>query len=142
MTIPPSEPIEECEYYSLSEGIHELVFHSATESSIAQCFKHLYFIFEQASLKQPLLLLSDIRESGVLPTNELWRQSRRLLAQFPHHPTVYNAVVYMPSPLFRMFTAIMEQLAQLFGAKIAFFEGTEREKAIAWLIEQRQAGGK
>jgi hypothetical protein len=37
-----------------------------------------------------------------------------------------------------VFMRVMEQLAQLFGARVGFFKAHEAEKAISWLLLQAE----
>jgi hypothetical protein len=135
--------LEECEYAYLPQGIHVLTLSARTEKSIRECFAHLNSIFKEAPPNAPILILSDITNSGVPPLTPLWRYSRRLLSQFPQHLLACDAIIHrQDGRLFPAFVVVMEQLARLFGARVAFFREQERAEAIAWLLAQpRKTGG-
>jgi hypothetical protein len=134
--------LEECSYTYLPEGIHFLSLAAGTEKCVRECFAHLSSIFKEAPPNAPILILSDITHSGVPPLALLWRYSRGLLSQFPRHPLACDAIIHrQESKLFPAFVVVMEQLARLFGARVAFFREYERAEAIAWLLSQRRKNG-
>jgi hypothetical protein len=78
----------------------------------------------------------------VPPLALLWRYSRGLLSQFPQHPLACDAIIHRQAGrLFPAFVVVMEQLARLFGARVAFFREHERADAITWLLAQRRKTG-
>jgi len=133
---------EECSYAYLPDGIHLLSLSAGTEKSVRECFAHLSSIFNEAPPNAPILILSDITNSGVPPLAPLWRYSRGLLSQFPQRPPTCNAIIHQQdSRLFAAFMVVMQQLARLFGARVAFFREHERAEAIAWLLSQGKKPG-
>jgi hypothetical protein len=96
-------------------------------------------LFAGASQAQPLLILSDIRQSGVPAPHLLWQFARSLLAKYPTPPKVHNAILHKPGSMVKVFSVVMTQLARLFGAQVRFFTESERVRAIAWLKQQRAA---
>src|SRR5262245_31215692 len=114
------EPLEECTYLYLAEGIHELTLRTPTEQALRQCFAYLDTIFSKAPVDQPLLLLSDIRQSGVPPAMPMWGLASSLRQQHPQRPLTYNAILYPRGRLSSFFILVMEQLAVLYQARIHF----------------------
>ena len=134
--------LEECEYVYLPQGIHLLSLSAGTEKTVRECFAHLSSIFKSAPHNAPILILSDITHSGVPPLALLWRYSRGLLSQFPQMPLAYDAIIHQQDGrLFSAFVVVMEQLARLSGARVAFFREHERAEAFAWLLSQGKKPG-
>jgi len=130
------EPLEECTYTYLVEGIHELTFRMPSEQALRQCFAYLDTIFSQAPTDQPLLLLSDIRQSGVPPAMPMWGLASSLRQNHPQRPLTYNAIVYPRGRISSFFILVMEQLAVLYQARIRFV-AEEYETAKQWLLQSK-----
>jgi hypothetical protein len=125
---------EECTYIALPDGIHKLTLLASSNLALDQCFYHLDIIFYQADLNKPLLLLSDIRESGIPPIRHLWRHGRYLFERYPQLPPIYNAIVYRHNVIASGLTPVINQLAALYGAQAYFSQ--EETDAIRWLLER------
>jgi hypothetical protein len=137
------DPIKAFRYVPLSDGIHELIFYEGTAEALEACFTSLDDIFFKLSADEPLLLLSDIRQSGTPPIGPLVSLARRLLRKYPRHPMPYNAVLHSEEGrIFRAFALVMEQLAGLYLARVRFFSASERDQAMMWLLEKRGTNGK
>lgn len=127
----------ECTYTALPAGIHELTLHTASLKALEQCFARLDTLLAHAPPHQPLLLLSDIRQSGVPRHQDLLRLALRLLRRYPQHPPLFNAVLHDTPPAFKIFVMVMEQLALLYRAQVRFFPADQRLQAIDWLLAHR-----
>jgi hypothetical protein len=123
----------------LPDGIHELVLVASNSEALRQCFSYLDDLFAGASQAQPLLILSDIRQSGIPSPHLLWQFARALLTKHPSPPRAYNAVLQNQNAMVKVFMVVMAQLARLYGAQVRFFRDDEREQAIAWLKQQSAA---
>ncbi|MBC7809727.1 MAG: hypothetical protein H7175_01200, partial [Burkholderiales bacterium] len=66
MSVPRSEQLEFI-YAHLPENIHQLTLHTSSLTALTSCFDQLDAIFASAPQDKPLLLLSDIRQSGTPP---------------------------------------------------------------------------
>src|SRR5262245_9949241 len=114
------EGFEECVHRYLPVGIHELVFYAPTERALRQGFVYLDAIFAQAPLERPLLILSDVRQSGIPPAMPLMGLANKLRQKYPKRPLTCNAIVYPQGQLSSVFISVMEQLAVLYQARIRF----------------------
>jgi hypothetical protein len=136
MTSSSPKQVDGCAYNILPEGIHELVLLASTEKALDECFVYLDDIFSQAPVDQPLLLMSDIRQSGIPPAAHLWRNAREFLRKFPRRPHIYDAILHAEDRTPKVLLVTVGQLAGLYGATVRFFNSHQRDEAIAWLCDQ------
>lgn len=131
--------VEGFEYKQLDHNIHELCFHESTVATLNACFACLDTIFSGAPPDETLLLLSDIRQSGIPPVAHLWSLARRVMDKHPNRPATCNVVLHnLDSRFARVFMVVMEQLAGLYRARVQFYRGDKQEQALAWLLENRE----
>lgn len=127
----------EFSYTLLPENVHELTLRAPTLETLNSCFDQLDAIFASAPETRPILLLSDIRQSGTPPLTALMQHTQRLRSKYPQHQFVYDAVLHnMSGVMATTFIKVLHQLAILFGARVAFFRADQRDDAVAWLLEK------
>jgi hypothetical protein len=133
-TLPEHE--NGCNDLYLPEGIHEFTLLDASAATLTTCFRHMEAALAQAPLDQPMLIISDI-QGGVPPTHVLWRLVRAIFAKHPRHPVLCDVVLYHGDGMLRALTFVIDQISRLYDTRVRFFPYTEREKGVAWLLEQR-----
>jgi hypothetical protein len=127
------------QYNLLPDGIHELILLAPTKAALDECFARLEQIFASTPPGEPVLLLSDTRQSGIPPLGLLISFSRRLFHRYPNHRVIFDALLHQQEgQLFRAFSAVVQRLAGLYRARVQFFHADERQQAIDWLLEQRR----
>jgi hypothetical protein len=125
-----------CNYQVLPEGIHEFILFDASDATLTTCFRHMEAALAQAPRDQTMLIISDIR--GAVPqAHVLWRLSRSMFTKYPHRPVLCDAVLYHDSRTLRALRVVIEQISRLYGTRVRFYSYAEREKGVAWLLEQR-----
>jgi hypothetical protein len=126
---------DEFSYHYLLEGIHCLTFQKNSIKALSQCFECLDTVISRAPINKPLLLLLDIRHSGIPDSKAFWQFSRRLVERRPYHPPLFSAIVHNQPALLDLFMLALDHLV-LYGATIRYFSEDKQHQAIAWLLEQ------
>lgn len=123
-----------CTYLTLDHCVHQMTFKTPSAQAIDQLFEHMTSIYQQTPPNQPVRLIFDIRQSGLLPMAYTAQKARRWLAHRDRPQPTCIAFIYrkldFPVDLVQTFF----RLARLeMDYQMAFFAETQMDHALAWL---------
>lgn len=120
----------------IEHGIHEFRWFSVDRDAVDMLFDHNYALYETLSPDVVVRFLHVLDMSKSPPISYIARKTRNLQSRFPNQPKTRTAV------LFKMvfFGGLINTLSRILNRSgkdvTRFFATNEREKAIAWLIEE------
>lgn len=128
------ESVGHLQYRPLPNGIRELAFIDVSDAAIEECLVVLSQILPAAPLDKTLLLLSDLRESGLPTIYHVINLAAQLMTKYRRRPHIANAVVYTLWGAQTVFAGVMMRLAALYGAQVRFFY--DHDEAAKWLLSE------
>ncbi|MCU0497772.1 MAG: hypothetical protein MUF87_10505 [Anaerolineae bacterium] len=124
-----------CTYQLHPTGIHELKFANHTHTAADAYIEYMtYFIrLYQTKPHEVLRVLLDESLSGLMPLGYLMPKLRQLVKDYPIRPPSRTAFLVQNGPIVRVVDT-MFQLMKTPREQARYFDPTQREQAIQWLL--------
>ncbi len=137
----PPAAVALCEVSRLANGIYQVSFHGSTPAAIDQYLTQLEALFRDNPYHDSIMpLLIEVPDNGSLPVSYFSQGIRRVIDLYPNRPptrtavvTKYNALISIANTFIRLLRYDRVEHPSL------FFKPTERDLAIAWLLQNQSA---
>jgi hypothetical protein len=122
-------------YIRHDNGIHQLTFKDSSAQAADEIFAWAEAIYAAASHEQTVLELADL-SAGLPPISYLARHVRSVHDQYARLLHVRAAFLYQSSTGMTALNTVLK-LVPVNGSAVRQFHVKDREKAIAWLLNQK-----
>ena len=120
----------------IEDGIHELCWFSEGNDAIDAWFDYNEALYEQTSPDDTIRFLHVAQMAKFPPIAYISRKARNLQSKYAVQPKTRTAVLFK-SVFFGGFINTLSGLLNRSGQDVTrFFADDERDKAIAWLIQE------
>jgi hypothetical protein len=130
-------PSPACIHHFHDEKIHEYTFTEISRRALDEMFATIEEVLTDAEKNnpgepyKPALVDSRI---GIQPLNYAFQRMRPLVNRYPGIERVRIALIVPPTPLLSAVSKILHTVTPMH-----FYKPTEREQALAWLLERSEA---
>ncbi len=134
-----AEPSALCVHqHYLNNDVHKLVLQEDTTEAVDEAIAHMDAILNTHDVSKPLLLLIDVRQSGVPPLQYFFRSVRTLYSAREQLPPIRAAYLYQDNVLLVLIQAFFDALRLTLGmtASRRFLQNATEFEAIEWLLER------
>lgn len=134
-----AEPSALCVHqHYLNNDVHKLVLQEDTTEAVDEAIAHMDAILNTHDVSKPLLLLIDVRQSGVPPLQYFFRSVRKLYSAREQLPPIRAAYLYQDNVLLVLIQAFFDALRLTLGmtASRRFLQNASEFDAIEWLLER------
>lgn len=130
------DPSKGCTYEVLPSGIHVFTFTGKSPTALDEFFVILTNLLATTDPSvQVLRYIVDVTDaSGQAPINEMVRRFQRLETALPQRPRGRTAIIHQGNVFLSLANTLLGALAPA-GDVTRFFNATEREQAMRWLLE-------
>lgn len=122
----------------LNNDVHKLVLQEDTTAAVDAAIAHMDDILNAHDVSTPLLLLIDVRESGVPPLQYFFRAVRKLYSARENLPPIRAAYLYQDNVLLVLIQAFFDALRLTLGMEASrrFLQNSTEFEAIDWLLQK------
>jgi hypothetical protein len=134
-----AEPSALCVHqHYLNNDVHKLVLQEDTTEAVDAAIAHMEAILDSHDVSETLLLLIDVRESGVPPLQYFFRSVRKLYSARDQLPPIRAAYLYQDNVLLVLIQAFFDALRLTLGmtASRRFLQNATEFEAVEWLLEK------
>src|SRR5436190_23803130 len=125
---------EHCLYTVLDNGIHLIALKQATRQALNEGYEQTVQIFQHAAADQVILLMFDLRVSGIPPLDYIARRVYKFRAlRLPRRRTK-TAFLYAPRLLRPAARLLFGLLAKPGWDRVRFFAPNQWQQANDWLL--------
>jgi len=118
------------------EEVHQFTFYTASTEAVDFFFDTMGRIYAEDVTKDTIVLvIMDVRESGLMPLSYAFRQARQWMNQQPYHPPAFVAVVHKDNFLLTLLEMSFKSM-RLGHLRTASF--SELDAAYQWLLMNRE----
>jgi hypothetical protein len=121
----------------LNNDIHKLVLQEDTTDAVDAAIAHMDDILNTHDANRPLLLLIDVRQSGVPPLQYFFRSVRKLYSGRENLPAIRAAYLYQDNVLLVLIQAFFDALRLTLGMEASrrFMQDAKEFEAVEWLLQ-------
>lgn len=133
-----AEPSALCVHqHYLNNDVHKLVLQQDTSEAVDAAIAHMDDILNSHDVNETLLLLIDVRESGVPPLQYFFRSVRKLYSSREQLPSIRAAYLYQDNVLLVLIQAFFDALRLTLGmnASRRFLQNATEFEAVEWLLQ-------
>lgn len=123
-----------CVYQHVENDVHLFTFNKASAAAVDIFFEGLSAIYKDVTDDSIVLVIMDVRQSGLMPMSYAFRQARQWVNEQPHHPAAFVAVVHKDNFLLT-FMELSFKSMRLGHLRTASFK--ELDAAYQWLFAKR-----
>lgn len=125
-----------CTYTLHGNGVHEFQLTEASRRGWEGFLDNMSAIIKAQTERQTLLVLLD-STIGTPPLRYITSRSPSWTAEHPDRPAMHMAILYDDSVLLTFADMVMKGLRRRSDSSARFFKSSQRDQAIAWLLEER-----